>query len=37
MPLSAFDACDATVTTTGLPVDDNSGLNACGVGVLLRT
>ncbi|MCO6477231.1 MAG: gliding motility-associated C-terminal domain-containing protein [Phaeodactylibacter sp.] len=36
-PLPATDDCDAAVTTTGLPVDDASGLNACGVGVIIRT
>ncbi len=35
--LDASDACDAGVTTTGMPTDDNSGLNACGVGEIIRT
>ncbi|MCB0549213.1 MAG: hypothetical protein KDD19_16665, partial [Phaeodactylibacter sp.] len=37
VPLPASDACDATVTSTGPPVDNTSGLNACGVGVIQRT
>lgn len=36
-PLAATDACDATVTATATPTDNNSGLNTCGVGVLIRT
>ncbi len=36
-PLAASDNCDPNVTTTGPPVDDNSGLDACGLGVILRT
>lgn len=36
-PLAATDACDATVTATATPTDNTSGLNACGVGVLVRT
>lgn len=35
--LAASDACDAGVTSTGLPMDDNSGLNPCGVGQITRT
>ncbi|MCB0638712.1 MAG: hypothetical protein KDC54_18910, partial [Lewinella sp.] len=35
--LAASDGCDGTVTTTGLPVDDVSALNACGLGPVFRT
>jgi gliding motility-associated-like protein len=37
LPLFASDACDASLTSTGPPVDNTNGLNACGVGVILRT
>ncbi|MEZ4934744.1 MAG: hypothetical protein R2788_21770 [Saprospiraceae bacterium] len=35
--LPASDGCDAGVTTTGMPTDDNSGLNPCGLGQIIRT
>lgn len=37
LPLAASDNCDPAVTTTGMPLEDNSGLNACGLGTLIRT
>ncbi|MCB0562943.1 MAG: gliding motility-associated C-terminal domain-containing protein [Phaeodactylibacter sp.] len=36
-PLGAFDYCDGNITSTGLPVDDLSGLDACGVGEVIRS
>jgi hypothetical protein len=35
--LTATDACDPGVTATGLPTDNTAGLNACGVGQIVRT
>ena len=35
--LTASDDCDASLTTTGMPVDDASNLDACGLGNILRT
>ncbi|MEZ4957411.1 MAG: hypothetical protein R2825_27890 [Saprospiraceae bacterium] len=32
--IAASDACDPTVTTTGLPTEDNAGLNAPGLVIL---
>ena len=37
LPLNADDVCDASLVTTGPPLDNTSGLNACGTGNLLRT
>jgi hypothetical protein len=36
-PLPASDACDPAVTATTAPTDNRTGLNACGVGTLVRT
>lgn len=36
VPLPASDDC-AAITDTGLPVDDLSGLDACGLGVITRS
>jgi gliding motility-associated-like protein len=36
-PLSASDDCDNSVSSTGMPTDDMSGINACGTGFILRT
>ena len=35
--LDTQDACDPSVLFSDFPVDDMSGLNACGFGTLLRT
>ncbi len=37
VPLDAEDACDTELTQTTAPVDDVSGLNSDGTGVMLRT
>ena len=37
MALAATDACDPTVSTTGLPTDNTSGIGPCGTGQVVRT
>ncbi|MEO1259391.1 MAG: gliding motility-associated C-terminal domain-containing protein [Bacteroidota bacterium] len=37
LPLSAADDCDGILVATDMPVDDNSGLNSCGTGVIVRS
>lgn len=37
LPLSATDVCDASITTTAPPTDDLSGLDALGIGTVVRT
>ena len=36
-PLAIVDDCDITAVWTDIPTDDNSGLNSCGTGVIVRT
>ncbi|MEY3052651.1 MAG: hypothetical protein RLY31_2436 [Bacteroidota bacterium] len=36
VPLDAADLCDQTLTSTGLPTDNNNGIGPCGTGILLR-
>ena len=37
LPLPASDNCISTLTMTDPPIDDISGLDACGLGVITRT
>ncbi len=37
VPLAATDNCTTTITQTNPPIDNTSGLSACGLGLIVRT
>jgi hypothetical protein len=37
VPIPATDACDPLVTMSAAPIDNTAGLNACGIGQIIRS
>lgn len=37
LPIPATDACDPLVTMSAVPIDNTAGLNACGIGQIIRS